>query len=178
MLRTIAMCLTAAALVAAPASAQVNREAIRPGVNAVQNAQLAAVGNASLAGVWHTTGVICARLSLTKDDARRVTGNIRMGSCGSPDYNGVEMPCSGWQHANNQFSFDCHHSNGPFYVFVGRVVVDPPVATQRGAGNPQAVGPAFPAARIEGRMHQTYFTSNPEPAYLIDHAIAATRAAS
>jgi len=175
MLRAIAACLAVAALLAAPASAQVNRNAIRPGVNAVQHAAPLAVGNASLAGVWHTTGVICARLSLTEDDARRVTGNIRMGVCGSPEYNGVEMPCSDWQHANNQFSFDCHHSNGPFYVFVGRVVVDPPVATQRGAGNPHAVGPAYPAARIEGRMHQTYFTSNPEPAYLIDHAIAGTR---
>lgn len=176
MLRNIAICLVAAALLAAPASAQVNRQTIRPGGTVVQSALPAAAGNASLAGVWHTTGVICARWTLAKDANRKITGSMRMGTCGVPEFTGAEFVCEGFQHANSQFQLVCNHPSGQFFVFMGRVVVDDPILTQRRTPNAQAVGPAYPAARVEGRMHQAYFTGEAAPAYLIDHAIAATRA--
>jgi hypothetical protein len=167
MLRTIATCLAVAALLAAPASAQVAID--RSAVAAAQPSIIA--GDTNIAGVWHLTSPWCARLVLAKDAARRLTGSVRMGLCGAPGYNGEEMSCSGFQHANNQFQLVCTHPNGPFYVLMGRVVVDEPVLTQRRRAGVAIGG----TARIEGRLHQAYFTGNPEPAYLIDHALTGAR---
>lgn len=164
--------LAAAVLLAAPASAQV-RPRVTEGANVQGQATAVLPGNSSLGGVWHLTSPICARLALTKDQNRKVTGAMRMGLCGTPDFSGAEFSCSGFQHANNQFSFVCHHPSGQFHVFMGRVVVEEPVLTQRRRLG--QVGQAYPLARLVGRMHQAYFTADPSGAYLIDHPLTGDR---
>ena len=165
LMKPVLAILAAAAVLAAPASAQSPNQA-RPGVNVAPQTTITAPGQLSLAGVWHMTSPNCSRLTLTRDQNRHVSGNMRMGACGAPGFNGVELPCSGYQHHNNQFTFVCEHAGGIF-VLVGRVE---PV-TRRGESGPQALAPA----RIVGREHHSYFTSDPNGARLVDYPLAGER---
>lgn len=104
----------AAAVLAVPASAQAPAQ-VRPGITVAPQATVTIPGQLSLAGTWHMTSPNCSRLTLTRDANRHVSGTMRMGTCGLPDFTGVELPCSGYQHpttssrsfANTQAGSSC-----------------------------------------------------------------------